>query len=106
MVQSVRISELKQVFGRFGTVNDVYQPLNRARNTVHNYAFIKFDEREAAEAAIKGMDNTSLHDGCVTLLRTHKNTLHPNSRPLFFPFFASPPPGVPPQHTTHHLPRD
>jgi RNA recognition motif-containing protein len=103
VVQSVRISELKQVFGRFGTVNDVYQPLNRARNTVHNYAFIKFDEREAAEAAIKGMDNTSLHDGCVSLLRTHKNTLHPNPRPPL-PLFRLPTPGVPPQHT-HYLPR-
>jgi RNA recognition motif-containing protein len=65
VMQSVKLAELRELFGKYGRVNDVYQPLNRARGSVHNYAFIKFDEREAAERAVEALDNTMLHDGCV-----------------------------------------
>ena len=88
VMQSVRIADLKELFGRYGRVNDVYQPLNRARGGVHNYAFVKFDEREAAERAVAGLDNTTLHDGCVG-----------NGPPR--PEEARPPPPFPPSKHTH-----
>eukprot|EP00986_Skeletonema_menzelii_P006044 scaffold2280_cov158-Skeletonema_menzelii.AAC.15 len=54
--------KLREAFGEFGNVKDVFLPMDRVTSRPRGFGFVTFDDRAAAEAAISKMDQ-SLLDG-------------------------------------------
>lgn len=54
--------KLRETFGEFGNVKDVFLPMDRVTSRPRGFGFVTFDDRAAAEAAISKMDQ-SLLDG-------------------------------------------
>jgi len=57
-------SRLREEFGRFGPIADVFLPLDKFSSRPRGFGFVSFETREAAEEAISKMDGTEL-DGRV-----------------------------------------
>jgi len=57
-------SRLRDEFGRFGGITDVFLPLDKFSSRPRGFGFVSFETREAAEEAISKMDGTEL-DGRV-----------------------------------------
>jgi len=51
---------LREIFGEFGTVTDVFLPMERGTNRPRGFGFVTLDSRAAAEQAISKMDQSQL----------------------------------------------
>ena len=51
---------LREAFGEFGTVTDVFLPMERGTSRPRGFGFVTFANRDAAEAAISKMDQSQL----------------------------------------------
>ncbi|CAO2814269.1 unnamed protein product [Amaranthus hypochondriacus] len=61
--RSVSLVEIRQLFEKEGTVDDVYISGRKRKNSTVGFGFVRFSKRVEAEAAIKNLDNFKLH-GC------------------------------------------
>lgn len=62
-----RIEDLKEKFGTFGEVGDVYIPRNIRNNEPRGYAFVRFLDKRDAEDAQRGLDNSELDGRPITI---------------------------------------
>ncbi|OEU05789.1 RNA-binding region RNP-1, partial [Fragilariopsis cylindrus CCMP1102] len=51
---------LRETFGEFGTVTDVFLPVERNTNRPRGFGFVTLSTRDAAEKAISKMDQAQL----------------------------------------------
>ena len=51
---------MRETFSPFGTVTDVFLPLERGSNRPRGFGFVTMSTRASAQAAIEKMDNTEL----------------------------------------------
>lgn len=51
---------LREIFGEFGAVTDVFLPMERGTNRPRGFGFVTLDSRAAAEQAISKMDQSQL----------------------------------------------
>ena len=63
----LRIEDLKEKFGTFGEVGDVYIPRNIRNNEPRGYAFVRFLDKRDAEDAQRGLDNSDLDGRPITI---------------------------------------
>jgi len=52
--------KLRESFGEFGNVKDVFLPMDRMTSRPRGFGFVTFDDRAAAESAISKMDQSQL----------------------------------------------
>jgi len=57
---STNDERLREVFGEFGSVTDVFLPMERGTNRPRGFGFVTLDSRAAAEQAISKMDQSQL----------------------------------------------
>ncbi|KAJ1420239.1 hypothetical protein B484DRAFT_333198 [Ochromonadaceae sp. CCMP2298] len=55
---SINDTILREMFGRYGEVGDVYIPRNYANKQSKGFAFVRFIEKSDAEDAVKGLEGT------------------------------------------------
>lgn len=51
---------LREQFGQFGTVVDVYLPMDRETGRMRGFGFVEMGTEEEASAAVQGMDGVML----------------------------------------------
>jgi len=59
--------ELMDKFSEFGEVKNIQMPLDRRTGFVKGYALLAYEKREAAEAAIKGMNDAEFMDKSLSV---------------------------------------
>jgi RNA recognition motif-containing protein len=72
---------LREMFGRYGEVGDVYIPRNYANKQSKGFAFVRFIEKSDAEDAVKGL---------VGVRITQKNYIKDVFLLSFYPVFHDP----------------
>lgn len=71
--------DLKKPFAEFGEVTDVYLPLDYHSRRPRGFAFVKFANREDAEAAIKALDGTDIDGARVEVVLAQESRKSPRT---------------------------
>lgn len=53
-------SEVREMFEAYGTVTDVHLPVDRETGRPRGFAFVTFADREAASAALEGLNGSDI----------------------------------------------
>ncbi|XP_055331054.1 serine/arginine-rich splicing factor 10-like [Paramacrobiotus metropolitanus] len=59
--EQTRNDELKEIFGKYGPIKDVYIPLDYYTRAPRGFAYVQFEDIEDAKDAMDGLDSVRLH---------------------------------------------
>ena len=51
-----RPEELRDLFGKYGDIGDVFMPRDRMTGEIRGFAFVRFYDKRDAEDAMEGLD--------------------------------------------------
>ncbi len=71
--------DLKKQFAEFGEVTDVYIPLDYHSRRPRGFAFVKFANRDDAEASIKALDGTEIDGSRVEVVLAQESRKSPRT---------------------------
>lgn len=76
--ETVTEQTLFAFFNTFGEIKSVQIPIDHVTEKMRGYAFIEFDEREDAFAAIDNYDQTEFLDRTIRVRKSKPQDLKPN----------------------------